>query len=85
MKAITFKLHFSIETWILFRIPSYVLNMALEQVSYDWSKGAENHNPAQARNYILLHPTQVIICESSRCAANVCWVTNYSHHFHMPC
>ncbi|BBN12217.1 mRNA export factor [Marchantia polymorpha subsp. ruderalis] len=27
-------------------------------VSYDWSKGAENHNPSQARNYILLHPTQ---------------------------
>lgn len=30
------------------------------QVSYDWSKGAENHNPSVARNYILLHPTQVI-------------------------
>ena len=29
------------------------------QVSYDWSKGAENHNPATAKNYILLHPTQV--------------------------
>lgn len=27
-------------------------------VSYDWSKGAENHNPAAAKNYILLHPTQ---------------------------
>jgi mRNA export factor len=27
-------------------------------VSYDWSKGAENHNPSQARNHILLHPTQ---------------------------
>mmetsp|Transcript_20961 Transcript_20961/g.51650 ORF Transcript_20961/g.51650 Transcript_20961/m.51650 type:complete len:200 (-) Transcript_20961:72-671(-) len=24
-------------------------------VSYDWSKGAENHNPATAKNYILLH------------------------------
>jgi hypothetical protein len=29
------------------------------QVSYDWSKGAENHTPAQAQNFILLHPTQV--------------------------
>ncbi|KAH7427006.1 hypothetical protein KP509_10G026000 [Ceratopteris richardii] len=27
-------------------------------VSYDWSKGAENHNPSTAKNYILLHPTQ---------------------------
>ncbi|CAK9862993.1 unnamed protein product [Sphagnum jensenii] len=27
-------------------------------VSYDWSKGAENHMPAQAQNFILLHPTQ---------------------------
>ncbi|CAK9216548.1 unnamed protein product [Sphagnum troendelagicum] len=27
-------------------------------VSYDWSKGAENHNPAQSSNYIFLHPTQ---------------------------
>ncbi|CAK9270188.1 unnamed protein product [Sphagnum jensenii] len=27
-------------------------------VSYDWSKGAENHTPAQAQNFILLHPTQ---------------------------
>lgn len=27
-------------------------------VSYDWSKGAEHHNPAAAGNYILLHPTQ---------------------------
>eukprot|EP00271_Cylindrocystis_brebissonii_P015823 TRINITY_DN3885_c0_g3_i1.p1 TRINITY_DN3885_c0_g3~~TRINITY_DN3885_c0_g3_i1.p1 ORF type:complete len:351 (-),score=36.58 TRINITY_DN3885_c0_g3_i1:1338-2390(-) len=27
-------------------------------VSYDWSKGAENHNPATAKNYIFLHPTQ---------------------------
>jgi hypothetical protein len=32
----------------------------IQQVSYDWSKGAENHNPSGARNYILLHPTQVI-------------------------
>ena len=24
-------------------------------VSYDWSKGAENHNPATAKHYILLH------------------------------
>eukprot|EP00850_Spirogloea_muscicola_P016503 SM000134S26946 [mRNA] locus=s134:206021:209437:+ [translate_table: standard] len=30
-------------------------------VSYDWSKGAENHNPAAAKNYILLHPTQASI------------------------
>jgi mRNA export factor len=29
-------------------------------VSYDWSKGAENHTPAQAQNFILLHPTQVL-------------------------
>lgn len=27
-------------------------------VSYDWSKGAENHNPTSAKNHILLHPTQ---------------------------
>ncbi|CAI7927390.1 unnamed protein product [Closterium sp. NIES-54] len=27
-------------------------------VSYDWSKGAENHNPAVNKNYILLHATQ---------------------------
>ncbi|GBG79401.1 hypothetical protein CBR_g29549 [Chara braunii] len=27
-------------------------------VSYDWSKGAENHNPATAKNYIFLHATQ---------------------------
>lgn len=27
-------------------------------VSYDWSKGAENHNPATATNHIYLHPTQ---------------------------
>jgi mRNA export factor len=26
--------------------------------SYDWSKGVENHNPATAKNHILLHPTQ---------------------------
>lgn len=29
------------------------------QVSYDWSKGAENHNPAVNKNYVLLHPVQV--------------------------
>ncbi|CAK9201616.1 unnamed protein product [Sphagnum troendelagicum] len=28
------------------------------KVSYDWSKGGENHMPAQAQNFILLHPTQ---------------------------
>ncbi|CAI5481063.1 unnamed protein product [Closterium sp. Yama58-4] len=27
-------------------------------VSYDWSKGAESHNPAVNKNYILLHATQ---------------------------
>lgn len=27
--------------------------------SYDWSKGAENHNPGTAKNHILMHPTQV--------------------------
>lgn len=27
-------------------------------VCYDWSKGAENHNPATAKSYILLHLTQ---------------------------
>ncbi|KAJ4950695.1 hypothetical protein NE237_027527 [Protea cynaroides] len=27
-------------------------------VSYDWSKGAENHNPATAKNYIFLHVPQ---------------------------
>ncbi|KAF5199803.1 mRNA export factor [Thalictrum thalictroides] len=27
-------------------------------VSYDWSKGAENHNPATAKNYIYLHLPQ---------------------------
>ncbi|GAQ82886.1 mRNA export protein [Klebsormidium nitens] len=26
--------------------------------SYDWSKGAENHNPATTKNHILMHPTQ---------------------------
>lgn len=29
------------------------------QVSNDWSKGAENHNPAMAKDYIFLHSTQV--------------------------
>ncbi|CAL8997922.1 unnamed protein product, partial [Prunus brigantina] len=27
-------------------------------VCYDWSKGAENHNPATAKNYIFLHLPQ---------------------------
>jgi len=27
-------------------------------VSYDWSKGAENHNPATAKHHILLHVPQ---------------------------
>lgn len=27
-------------------------------VCYDWSKGAENHNPAAAKNYIFLHVPQ---------------------------
>ncbi|XP_048325158.2 protein RAE1 isoform X2 [Ziziphus jujuba] len=27
-------------------------------VCYDWSKGAENHNPASAKNYIFLHLPQ---------------------------
>lgn len=27
-------------------------------VCYDWSKGAENHNPATAKNYIFLHVPQ---------------------------
>ncbi|KAK8930826.1 Rae1-like protein [Platanthera zijinensis] len=27
-------------------------------VSYDWSKGAENHNPATAKSYIYLHSPQ---------------------------
>eukprot|EP00741_Cyanophora_paradoxa_P019326 tig00000215_g18655.t1 len=26
-------------------------------VSYDWYKGSEFHNPATAKNYIMLHPT----------------------------
>jgi len=26
-------------------------------LGYDWSKGAEHYNPAQQKNYILLHPT----------------------------
>ena len=27
--------------------------------SYEWSKGAENHNPTTVKNYILLHGVQV--------------------------
>ncbi|GBG81410.1 hypothetical protein CBR_g32085 [Chara braunii] len=27
-------------------------------VGYDWSKGAENHNPTMSKNYIFLHATQ---------------------------
>jgi mRNA export factor len=27
-------------------------------VSYDWTKGAEHHNPAVAKNHILIHQTQ---------------------------
>jgi hypothetical protein len=36
----------------------------LVQVSYDWSKGAENHTPAQAQNFILLHPTQALFFQA---------------------
>jgi len=32
-------------------------NIYAYAVSYDWSKGAENHNPSN-KNYILLHPVQ---------------------------
>ncbi|KAH9616477.1 hypothetical protein KSS87_017920, partial [Heliosperma pusillum] len=27
-------------------------------VCYDWSKGAQHHNPATAKSYILLHSIQ---------------------------
>lgn len=37
---------------------NYDGNIFAYAVSYDWSKGAENYNPAVAKNYILLHPTQ---------------------------
>ena len=30
-------------------------------VSYDWSKGAEAHNPASAQNNIFLHATQACV------------------------
>ncbi|KAL5563401.1 hypothetical protein UlMin_033148 [Ulmus minor] len=33
-------------------------------VGYDWSKGAENHNPMDARNYIYLHLPQLCSRES---------------------
>ena len=33
-------------------------------VSYDWSKGSEYYNPAQQKNYILLHPVQDIEVKS---------------------
>ncbi len=26
--------------------------------SYDWSRGASEHNPATAKNYIMLHAVQ---------------------------
>jgi hypothetical protein len=31
-----------------------------EQVCYDWSRGAENHNPATAKTSIYLHSPQVV-------------------------
>lgn len=27
-------------------------------VSYDWSRGSSDHNPAQSQNYIMLHAVQ---------------------------
>ncbi|XVF67169.1 hypothetical protein PTKIN_Ptkin10aG0099000 [Pterospermum kingtungense] len=30
----------------------------LKEVCYDWSKGAENHNPAMAKTYIFFHLPQ---------------------------
>ncbi|CAI7805515.1 unnamed protein product [Closterium sp. NIES-54] len=42
-------------------------------VSYDWSKGAENHNPAVNKNYILLHATQ----ESERSPGAISAVETY--------
>lgn len=29
--------------------------LSIRQVCYDWSKGAENHNPATTKTYIFLH------------------------------
>lgn len=67
------------------------IRAVIEQVSYDWSKGAENHNPSQQpRNYILLHPTQVILgirisygCASGLlCIMNTFTSDNYNSHFY---
>lgn len=38
-----------------------ILILNLLQVCYDWSKGAENHNPSTAKTCIFLHLPQVYI------------------------
>uniref|UniRef100_A0A452XMU7 Uncharacterized protein n=1 Tax=Aegilops tauschii subsp. strangulata TaxID=200361 RepID=A0A452XMU7_AEGTS len=35
-----------------------IIIVAGEQVCYDWSRGAENHNPANAKTSIYLHSPQ---------------------------
>jgi hypothetical protein len=42
-------------------VMQFLTGHSLVQVCYDWSKGAENHNPATAKTYIYLHTTQVIL------------------------
>ncbi|KAL3515562.1 hypothetical protein ACH5RR_022464 [Cinchona calisaya] len=37
---------------------NYDGSISAYSVCYDWSKGAENHNPATARTYMLLHSVQ---------------------------
>ncbi|XWS54474.1 hypothetical protein CRYUN_Cryun10bG0092500 [Craigia yunnanensis] len=34
-------------------------------VCYDWSKGADNHNPATAKTYIFLHLPQILMLKAS--------------------
>jgi hypothetical protein len=40
--------------------PSSIIIVIGEQVCYDWSRGAENHNPATAKTSIYLHSPQVV-------------------------
>lgn len=37
-----------------------IIIIAGKQVCYDWSRGAENHNPANAKTSIYLHSPQVV-------------------------
>ena len=58
-----------------------VLDSFLFQICYDWSKGAQNYNPATATTKIYLHQPRVLFSNLSEGYTSLCELTSELNFF----